>query len=240
MPTLKTYHIGDAGLPPLDNHFGYVQQGREWIPMNWKHNAITRSGSVFGTCTDGQSAPFYKRGKYAYPIMEDAREDFFRAGVIGTLKRRDSPAYNEFFNAIASNADAIWIPGNLWDEIKTKTAHRHNFKHWLIESTNPDEILRGYIARLGRTRIYTDAFAPSWSEQFLNDGMYTLKIHEDVQRVADPLSEHRVCIVDGKKGKRLMMEKDLTERVSTIFDLLDRCPPSHIRSGENWEQLRQE
>lgn len=236
-----TYKIGFTGLPALEHEFGFVHQKGEWVPMNWRHATIASSGAVFGTTVAGKSAPFFKRGAHAYPIMESASEDFYRAGYVGTLKRRESAGFNEFFNAIAANADAIWIPGNLWEEIRTKTCNRHNFKHWLRESTNTNEIMRGYIARLGRTRIYTDAFANSWAEQFLNDGMYVLKIHDDVERCADPLAEHRVVIVDSaKKGKRLMMEKDLSEQITGIFDLLDRCPPSHIRSGPNWDKLLQE
>lgn len=239
MSELASYTIGLNGLPALEHEFGFLHEKGEWVPMNWRHATIASSGAKFGEVVRGTSAPFFKRGKHAYPIMDSASEDFYRAGFVGTLKRKHSASFNEFYNAIAANADAVWIPGNLWEDIRTKT-DRGNFKHWLVESTNTNEILRGYIARLGRTRIYTDAFSNSWAEQFLNDGMYVLKMHEDVDRCADPIAQHRVCVVDGKKGKRLMMEKDLSNQVHGIFDLLGRChPPTHTR-GENWDKLLQE
>lgn len=244
---LATYEIGFSGLPEYNGEFGYVldgsaAEGQSWKVMNWRHNPISSEGVSFKTVVAGKSAPFYQRGKYAYPIMEDAREDFFRAGAVGTMRRREEPGFNEFYSAIAANVDALWIPGRMWTEIQ-ESKNRNNFKHWLVESKSTAEIMRGYIARLGRTRIYTDAFVNTWSEQFLNDGMYTLKMFDDVERRADPLGDMRLCVVEARKGKgkRFMLEKDVSDQVIGIFDLLDRCPdPTHIRSGVNWDKVLQE
>lgn len=241
MSELQQYTLGLHGLPSVDADFGFERVGQEWVPINWRHKTLSSQGIPFGVVIAGCSVPFYFREKYAYPIMEDAAEDFYRAGFVGVMKRKENASFNDFYNAIAANADAIWLPGNLWDEIKTSIERRNNFKHWLVESANTQTILRGYIARLGRTRIYTDAFANSWAEQFLNDGMYVLKVHADVDRRADSLDQHRVCIVDGRKGKKLMMEKDVSARTMGLFDLLDRChPPTHVRSNEFWINLPQE
>lgn len=236
----KSYTIGNDGIPDVDGGFGCVLvDEKEWVEMNWKHNAIERSGSMFGDVLYGEPKPFYRAGKYAYPIAEKALEDFHRAGFVGTVKHREHPQFSDLLNSVCANADAIWLPRSMLIEIEGMS-NRHNMKHWWRASTDTESILAGFVGTCGRTRIYTDMFN-NWEDHFLNDGMYTLKIRNGVSRQADPLDELRLTLVSGKRGKRLMMEKDVSDQARHIFDLLERCPPPEPRvSSVNWDKMLQE
>lgn len=215
----KSYTIGDDGIPDLHGGFGAIKQNGEWVEMNWKHNAIDRGGPAFGDVHYGEATPFYRSGKYAYPITKNALEDFHRAGFVGTVKHREQPQFTDLFNSVCANADAIWLPRGMLIEIEGMS-NRHNLRHWWNASADTQEILAGFVGTIGRTRVYTDMFN-NWEDHFLNDGMYTLKLRNGVSRQADPLDALRLTLVSGKRGKRLMLETDVSEQPKHYFDLLD-------------------
>jgi hypothetical protein len=207
---LKERLVSRESLPDLQNEFGYVLERNEWIPINWRHNAIASSGAPIGEVKRDDPVPFYcRQGKYAYPILHDAKEDFYRAGSVGAVKERD-PTFNNFYSAVASNADAIFVPRELWEDVK-RHKKRNEMGRWMVIHCIDKFLEAGYVGKIGRTRIYTDArFAAN--EQLFDGKMFVLKIHPGVKRLADPMVLDRIIVVKTERGNRLMMERDLSNQ----------------------------
>lgn len=204
------YKVTPTSLPDITTEFGFVRGAGEWIPINWRHMEIASVGTPFESEKEDAPLPFYFRDdRFAYPILGSARDDFYRAGSVGGVKEKD-PMFNHFFNAIAANADAVWVPGALWEEL-AKHKKRNSMGKFMVIHPLKDAMESGLVGWLGGTRIYTDGYH-SIHDRFLSGRMFVLKRHPSVRRISDPLGLDRVIVMQTEKGKRFMLERDVSNQ----------------------------